>query len=148
MLINFLFPLKPNSSKASLLLLVGRIIFGLTFMSHGIQKWSNFQELSTTFPDPIGLGSSLSLGLAIFAEIGCSVAFIFGILYRLSLLPMIFTMIMAFFIIHGGDPFSAKELAFVYMVLFVLMYIAGPGKYSVDWLLGKGIRKNRPDNRT
>lgn len=112
-------------------------------MSHGIQKWTNFQELSSTFPDPIGLGSSLSLGLSIFAELGCSVAFIFGILYRLSLLPMIFMMIVAFFVIHGGDPFSDKELAFVYMVLFILMYIAGAGKYSVDWFLGKVIRKNK-----
>lgn len=143
MLIKFLFPLNPSSNKASMLLLAGRIIFGLTFMSHGIQKWSNFQEMSSTFPDPIGLGSSVSLGLAIFAELACSVAFIFGILYRLAVIPMIFTMIMAFFVIHGGDAFADKELAFVYMAVFVLMYIAGPGKYSVDWFLGKAIRKNK-----
>ena len=68
MIYNFLFPTKPNTTKVSLFLLAVRIIFGILLMNHGIQKWSNFQELSTAFPDPIGLGSSISLGLAIFGE--------------------------------------------------------------------------------
>ena len=66
MIYNFLFPTKPNTTKVSLFLLAVRIIFGILLMNHGIQKWSNFQELSTAFPDPIGLGSSISLGLAIW----------------------------------------------------------------------------------
>lgn len=142
MIIKFLFPQKHYTTGTSLLLLVSRIVFGLLFMTHGIAKWSNFSELSATFPDPLGVGSSISLGLAIFGELACSIAFIFGFLYRLSVLPMIFTMGIAFFVIHGGDAFAAKELAFVYMALFIIMYIAGPGRFSLDWLLGKIIRKN------
>lgn len=68
MIYNFLFPTKPNTTKTSLLLLVVRIIFGVLLMNHGIQKWSNFQELSAVFPDPLGLGSPISLGLAISAN--------------------------------------------------------------------------------
>ncbi len=49
-------------------------------MNHGIQKWTNFQELSAVFPDPLGVGSPLSLGLAIFGELACSMAFIIGFL--------------------------------------------------------------------
>jgi putative oxidoreductase len=65
----------------------------------------------------------------------CSIAFIFGILYRLSMIPMMFTMCMAFFVIHGNDPFNVKEMALVYLIVFVLMYIAGPGKFAVDrWI--------------
>lgn len=143
MIYNFIFPLKPDSTKESLLLLAARIIFGLLFLMHGIQKWSNFQELSSMFPDPIGLGSSVTLGLAIFAELACSMAFIFGVLYRLALIPMMFTMIMAFFVIHGGDPFEVKELALVYLVIFIIMFIAGPGKYSVDRFIAKMLVKNK-----
>ena len=40
-----------------------------------------------------------------------------------------------FFWVHGGSV-SGGELAFVYFAVFVLMYLAGPGKYSVDSLLG------------
>ncbi len=38
------------------------------------------------------------------------------------MIPMIFAMGMAFFVIHGNDPFSLKELAFVYLVVFILIY--------------------------
>jgi putative oxidoreductase len=42
--------------------LIARIVFGILLMNHGIQKWTNFQELSAVFPDPLGVGSPLSLG--------------------------------------------------------------------------------------
>ena len=35
-----------------------------------------------------GIGSKLSLVLAIFGEMVCSMAFIFGFLYRLTMIPM------------------------------------------------------------
>ena len=104
-------------------------------MNHGIQKWTNFQELSAVFPDPLGVGSPLSLGLAIFGELACSMAFIIGFLYRLAMIPMVFTMAVAFFVIHGNDPFATKELAFVYLVVFILMYIILP-EYVKNHLQG------------
>ena len=143
MIYNFLFPTKPNTTKVSLFLLAARIIFGILLMNHGIQKWSNFQELSTAFPDPIGLGSSISLGLAIVGELVCSMGFIVGFLYRLAMIPMIFTMVVAFFVIHANDVFAVKELAFIYLVVFVLMYIAGPGKFSIDYFIGSKLAHNK-----
>ncbi|WP_455673209.1 DoxX family protein [Phocaeicola sp.] len=135
----FLFPSKPDGTGMSLFLLALRILFGVLLMSHGVQKWANFNSMADVFPDPLGIGSQLSLILAIFGEMVCSMAFIFGFLYRLAMIPMIFTMGMAFFVIHGNDPFAVKELAFIYLVVFVLMYIAGPGKYSLDHFIAKAI---------
>ncbi len=132
MIYRFLFPSEPSGTKNSLFLLAVRIIFGILLLSHGIQKWSAYSELSSVFPDPLGVGSHISLSLAIFSELICSIGFIFGVLYRLAMIPMIFTMIMAFFVIHAKDPFSVKELAFVYLVVFIIMYITGPGKYALD----------------
>ena len=143
MIYNFLFPTKPNTTKTSLLLLVVRIIFGVLLMNHGIQKWSNFQELSAVFPDPLGLGSPISLGLAIFGELVCSMAFIVGFLYRLAMIPMIFTMIVAFFIVHANDVFAVKELAFIYLIVFIIMYIAGPGKFSIDHIIGNEMARRK-----
>lgn len=140
MIYNFLFPRTPDSNGASLFLLALRIFFGLLLMSHGIDKWNHFNEMSMSFPDPLGVGSTTSLCLAIFAELGCSMAFIVGFLYRLALIPMIFTMSVAFFVIHAHTPFSTKELALVYLGVFVLAYIAGPGKFSIDFWLGKRLR--------
>lgn len=143
MFYNFLFPTKPNTTKVSLFLLAVRIIFGILLMNHGIQKWSNFQELSMTFPDPLGIGSPLSLGLAIFGELVCSMGFIIGFLYRLAMIPMIFTMSVAFFVIHANDVFVVKELAFIYLVVFILMYIAGPGNFSIDYFIGNQLIKRK-----
>ena len=143
MVYNFLFPTKPNTTKVSLFLLAVRIIFGILVMNHGIQKWSNFQELSMTFPDPLGIGSPLSLGLAIFGELVCSMGFIIGFLYRLAMIPMIFTMSVAFFVIHATDVFVVKEFAFIYLVVFILMYIAGPGNFSIDYFIGNQLIKRK-----
>lgn len=143
MIYNFLFPTKPDNKNISVLLLTLRIVFGVLLMSHGIQKLCNFHELSNVFPDPIGLGSSVSLILAIFAEFLCSAAFVIGILYRLATIPMIFTMGVAFFVAHAHDSFSVKELAFVYFVVFIILYIVGPGKYSVDYAIGKELRRRK-----
>ena len=142
MLKRFLFPVKPDCTFISVILLIVRVVFGVMLMNHGIDKWANYQELSAVFPDPLGIGSPLSLGLAIFGELACSMAFIIGFLYRLAMIPMIFTMCVAFFIVHADDPFAVKELAFVYLVVFVLMYIVGPGKFAVDrWIFKSLFRK-------
>lgn len=146
MIYKFLFPTKPDSTGASLFLLAMRIFFGLLLMNHGVQKWSNFQELSLSFPDPLGVGSEASLIMAILGELICSMAFVVGVLYRLAMLPMIFTMGMAFFVIHANDAFAVKELAFVYLAVFILMYIAGPGKFSVDYVVGSELNRRQQRN--
>lgn len=131
----FLFLVKPEGTAFSLFLLAFRVLFGTLLMMHGMQKLAGFADMSASFPDPLGVGSSFSLGLAIFGELACSIGFILGALYRLAMIPMICTMCVAFFVVHGADPFAVKELAFVYLVVFVLMYITGPGKFSVDWFI-------------
>ena len=128
---NFLFPRPDQSPAYSIFLLAFRVMFGILLMIHGFQKIYNYTELTASFPDPLSLGNQVSLILVIIAELFCPIAFIFGFLYRLCLIPMIVTMAVAFFYIHGMSLVQG-ELAFMYMLLFIMMYIAGAGKYSVD----------------
>lgn len=139
-ILKFLFPAKPYTTSESWFLLAMRILFGMLLMTHGIAKWSNFETLSATFPDPIGVGSHISLILAIFGEVICSAGFIAGAFYRLALIPMTFTMCIAFFVTHAHDAFAVKELAFVYLAVFVLMFITGPGNYALDSLIARRMR--------
>lgn len=117
------------------LLLAARVLFGILLLRHGLDKWQHFDTLAVSFPDPLGVGSRLSLFGALFAEVVCSVGFITGALYRLALIPMIFTMGVALFVIHRHDPFAVKEPALLYLALFLLMYVAGPGRFAVDRLI-------------
>lgn len=124
-----------TSTTQSLILMVARVIFGFLFMSHGIAKWIMFKDVSETFSDPIGVGSSVSFWLVLFAEIVCSFGCILGALFRLSLIPMIITMCVAVFIVHSGDPLNAVEPALMYLTIFVLMFFSGPGNFSVDVII-------------
>ena len=140
MLINFLFPRYANRYGVSLFLLAMRVFIGMLFMMHGLDKAVNFNILVGNFPDPFGIGSFATLLLVVFAELFCAIFFIFGLLYRIIMIPMIIAMAVAFFGIHHSDM-TQGELAFLYLVIFVLMYIAGPGRFSLDALIGKSIRK-------
>ena len=137
--LELLFP-KVESTKTSLLLLASRFIFGLTFASHGLDKLQHFSETAAHFPAPFGLSGDIAVGLSIFGELVCGLAFAFGFLTRLTLLPMIFTMIVAFTTVHGGSV-SGGELAFLYLVIFVLSWFAGAGKFSVDGVISSKISR-------
>ncbi|CAZ98629.1 MULTISPECIES: DoxX family protein [Zobellia] len=84
------------------------------------------------FADPIGIGSTPSLFLAVLAELVCPVLIIFGFKTRWAAIPTAITMAVAAFIAHGADPFQKKEMALVYLTIFVTIMLVGPGKYSVD----------------
>ena len=137
--LELLFP-KVESTKTSLLLLASRLVFGLTFASHGLDKLQHFSETAAHFPAPFGLSGEIAVGLSIFGELVCGLAFAFGFLTRLALLPMIFTMIVAFTPVHGGSV-SGGELAFLYLVIFVRSWFAGAGKFSVDGVISSKISR-------
>lgn len=146
-LLTFLFPAPRYTARASWFLLALRLLFGALLLSHGIAKWIGFRELSASFPDPLGAGARTSLVLALLAEVVCAVAFMMGAFYRVALIPMILAMGMAFFVVHGGDPFAARELAFVYLAMFILLFVSGPGNFSVDRFIGKRLARRRDRGR-
>lgn len=131
-----LFSCGPNAAYASdWILLALRIVFGTLLLVHGVQKIMSYESLATTFPDPIGLGSRLSLQLAIFAELFCSLGVITGLLFRLALIPVIVTMCVAAFFALKGAPWLQRELPLSYLLVFLLLEISGPGRYSLDSLI-------------
>ena len=106
-------------------------------IGHGWGKLMSYGEMSANFPDPLGIGNALSLGAAVFAEVVCSALVMLGLATRFFVLPLVFTMIVAAFVVHGGDPFATKELALIYLGAFALLYFTGPGSLSIDALFNK-----------
>jgi putative oxidoreductase len=99
---------------------------------HGADKLVSFGDKVAAFPDPLGFGATTSLILVVFAEFFCSLAIAFGFLTRLATIPPIITMLVAAFIIHAADPWANQELAFLYLLLYVTVLFAGPGRFSID----------------
>jgi putative oxidoreductase len=137
----FLFGKAQNNSLLSSALLLLRVAVGILMMTHGWGKLSNFSAISESFPDPIGVGSQMSLMLAVVAEFFGSILLIFGFLTRLVVIPLAFTMAIAFFVIHAADPLQVKELALFYLIIYIFLFMSGPGEYSIDNVLSKYIGK-------
>ena len=114
-------------------LLAIRLLSGGMMLTHGIPKFDRlFGEGPVKFADPFGLGPEISLGMVLFAEVGCSLLVMLGFKTRWATLPLLFTMLMAAFYAHGNDPFSDKELSLLFFTLFLSVLISGGGRYSVD----------------
>lgn len=101
-------------------------------LTHGYGKFMQVMGGDFSFGDPIGIGEAPSLILTVLAEFLCSIFIIFGFLTRLSTIPLIITMLVAALIVHADDPIGNKELALLYLSIFILLFYTGPGKYSVD----------------
>jgi len=124
--------------NANVGLLILRVSTGLIMLfAHGWGKLINFSTIAPQFADPIGVGPTVSLALAVFAEVFCAVAVIIGLKTRWAVVPLVITMIVAVGIVHGSDPWGKKELGIMYMISFLVLFFTGPGKYSVDGVMGK-----------
>lgn len=131
---NFLSYQPFNTDLAALLL---RLIFGGLFTYHGYTKLIAYDQILPMFTDLVGIGVKTSFNLVIFAELFCGLFVVFGLLTRLSVIPIFITMFVAYFVAHAKDVFQVKELAFVYLLLSIVVFVLGSGKYSVDRLLFK-----------
>jgi putative oxidoreductase len=131
MLKKFLKPTKlPATANWAVLIL--RVGMSLMMLRHGYAKLSGFLGGDHSFADPIGLGEELSLILTVFAEFGCSILLILGLVSRAALLPLIFTMLVVLLVIHANDPFDDKEHALTFLIVYVSLLLTGPGRFSVD----------------
>ena len=104
---------------------------------HGFDKLIHFTQRVNNFPDPLHIGSTLSLSLTIFAEFFCSVLVVFGLLTRLAAIPLVIVCIVALFIVHKGEVYGDGEMAALFLGIFLTTLFVGPGKFSLDRLLGK-----------
>jgi len=129
---------KVNDNVLNGLILVIRLFVGISMLTHALPK---FEKLiandNIEFINFLGLGSAISLVLVVFAELLCSVFIIFGFITRLATIPLMITMLVAFFVVHGSDSYATKELSLVYFFFYLTLLILGSGKFSLDFLFSK-----------
>ena len=140
MFYNFLFPQGFRGKGVSVLIMALRMFFGVLFFVHGMEKMMNFDQLSRSFPSVLGFGSYMTLMLAIFSEFCCSIFLIAGLMQRIILIPMIISMGVAFFDVHDA-VLPDGELALIYMIVFFILFLVGPGRYSLDYLIDVRIQR-------
>lgn len=122
--------MKNNFNDFALAIL--RIGFSGAMLTHGIPKIGMLLDNPSGFYDPIGIGGTASLILAIIGEAIGPLLVLIGFKTRIAAIPVIITMAVATFVVHANDPFGMKEKAILYMIGFIAIAVAGAGKYSVD----------------
>lgn len=113
-------------------LLLLRVVVSAMMLTHGLPKFQNLISGNLEFADPFGIGAAPSLFLAVIGEFLCPILIIFGFKTRWAAIPAAITMAVAAFITHGADSFAKKEMAILYLLVFVVIILVGPGTYSVD----------------
>ena len=130
-------------SHINTMLLILRIVAGIFMLTHGLGKMQKFiGSEPIRFSDPLGVGALVSLSLAVFSEVFCSLLLIAGFCTRFVTIPLLFTMMVASFVVHIDDGFGKQELPLIYAVIYLVIATMGAGKYSFDYLLLKNKMMN------
>ncbi|MEX2582390.1 MAG: DoxX family protein [Gemmatimonadota bacterium] len=106
-----------------------RIIAGLLFMQHGVQKL--FGWLGGTQMELLSL-----MGLAGILETFGGLLIVVGLFTRPVAIVLVLEMLYAYFMVHLPQGFwpiqNGGELAALYAVIFLYLAAAGPGRFSID----------------
>ncbi|RCL69507.1 MAG: DoxX family protein [Bacteroidetes bacterium] len=114
-------------------LLILRVVFaGSMLYGHGLGKLNRLLEGNLSFSNPLGIGEIPTLILAVFSEFLAPIFIIIGYKTKFFSFFPAATMFVAAFIVHWGDPFGRVEKALLFLTVFVILMMTGPGKYSID----------------
>ncbi len=120
---------KTNKDLGLLILRLGAAGMMLT---HGIPKISRLFESPIDFPDPLGVGATLSLILALVGEVVAPLLILIGFKTKWAAIPAAITMLVAALVVHADDPFGTKEKALLYAMCFLVLVFTGSGKFAVQ----------------
>jgi putative oxidoreductase len=132
-----LFSTKYSAGAVNAALFLLRLCVGVLMMNHGYSKLLHFGNMHEKFMNFLGIGSTLSLALVVFAEFFCSLFLILGLFTRLATIPLIVAMSVALYKAHNLEIFGDGEKAALYLGCYFVLLLIGPGKASIDNLIGK-----------
>jgi len=140
-MIKLIFKENDYSRLVNLGLLILRLSIAVLMLTHGIPKLGKLIAGDFNFSNPIGLGSTISLILTVFSEVICSILIALGLGTRLAAIPLIITMVVIIFVVHSNNSIFAHYNVLLYLVGYLILLIAGSGKYSLDYYLQKKYQK-------
>jgi putative oxidoreductase len=128
---------KYSAAAVSTAMLLLRLSVGILMLLHGYDKLIHFSTKQNIFMNFLGIGSTMSLALVVFAEFFCSLFLILGLFTRLATIPLIITTCVIIFKVNNGHVFKDFENAPLYLTGYLVLLLLGPGRVSVDSMIGK-----------
>ena len=133
-----LFTSRVNAGAVNFAMLILRVLSGGMMFTHGWAKLNSFSAKKDGFPDPLHVGHAVSMSLTVFAEALCAALIVVGLLTRLAAIPLVICMGVVIFMVKKGAPLNENEMAILFLAAFMAILFAGPGKFSLDHMIGKG----------
>lgn len=129
----------------SLVLLLLRLVIGLSFAGHGAQKlFGSFGghgiEGTAGFFDSIGIkpGKTMAIVAGVSEVVG-GLLFAVGLLTPFAVFLIIATMLVAIIKVHGANGFWSTQNGYEYNAVLIIAALAvaviGPGAFSIDALI-------------
>ncbi|MGE4170795.1 MAG: DoxX family protein [Candidatus Margulisiibacteriota bacterium] len=129
------------SAQRSYWLLLIRVTLGIIFIQTGFGKLTHL-DATTDFFQSIGVPFPFyNAILASSTELIGGACLILGFFTRMVVLPLSFTMVVAIFTALRGDIHSLSDFVRLqewdYILMFLLLFFTGAGKFSLDNILAK-----------
>ncbi|RIV41945.1 DoxX family protein [Flagellimonas pelagia] len=102
---------------------------------HGFKKIGIGVAIPEKVPNPLGLPEQLNEFLAIASNLGFPILIIFGFLTRLATVPVLVVTLTGYWVVHAHDPLLVKDVPFMYSLVYLFIFVVGPGKYALDTVL-------------
>jgi putative oxidoreductase len=137
-LLRFITVVYPSPRSFHLSLLIFRVAASVELIvAHGLKKIGIGVEKAEVIPNPFHLPEGLNSAFAIGGNLFFPLLIIAGLLTRLAILPVLMITLAGYFFVHWHDPVLVRDTPYIYSIIYLLLLVLGPGKYSVDFLLHK-----------
>lgn len=118
--------------------LILRLSVGVMILFHGVEKIINGINGVKHLTVNAGLPEFLAYGIYV-GEIVMPILIILGVYARVASLVLAFNMLVAIFLAYGGSLLTlgkhgapSFELPFLYLVMSIVIFMIGSGKYAVN----------------
>jgi putative oxidoreductase len=126
--------------------LLTRITLGVLFASTGWGKAHSLEKVTAFFTELNIPMPGLNAVVVAYSELVCGTLLVLGLGTRLATIPLIVSMIVALLTAKLGEihglPDLFGEIEFTYVVMLISILVAGPGRISLDTLVGRRLFKS------
>ena len=148
--------LSTRSSYNDLGLLALRVVVGTTLcLKHGWEKAFDFHTMATNttlpFPNLFHLGTVPTLVIALTSDFICSILIVLGLGTRFATVIAFANIAVAWAMVHHFSFFGPRadhgEIIVLFLGAMISVFLTGPGRYSLDYLLVDRKRKEGASSR-
>jgi putative oxidoreductase len=120
-----------------------RLLLAYEFWESGVEKFGGknwFGQIKDEFPFPFNLVPvEISWFLATWTELLGAAALVLGLATRFSVFSLIILDLVAWYSVHADHGYNVCDngykLPLIYLIMFLPLLFAGPGKASLDHLI-------------